>query len=105
MVVGLDAAPLGAGGPGGERAWVERHLVVAEPARRMPVAVAPDHVRQVLLQRSPARHVEYLHAPARAEDGEAPVDGPYGEGDLEAVARGPYQPGLRVRRGAVACGV
>ena len=91
--------------PGGQRARLERHLVVAELPRRVSMAVAPDHVRQVLLQRPPAGHVEYLHAPAGAEDGDAPVDRPRRQGDLEAVALGPREPGLRVRRGAVTGGV
>ena len=94
MMMRLDHEPLGSRRPGGERARLKAHLVVAERARRVAMSV---RLVEVLDERASQRHVQDLHAPADAEQRDLAVERPAEQRHLEAVALGPGAAGLGMR--------
>ena len=104
MVIALHRGSLGADRAGGGRVLLEPHLVVGEAAGLRSVAVVADHVRQVLLERSAAGHVEHLHTAADPDHGQGAVERGRDKRELEAIAHrldrpSPRMAGLAVVRG------
>ena len=104
VVMGLRGMDVRAGGPSGERAGVERDIVVGavEGAGHATVLVVAVALGEVLVQRAAERDVHHLHPAADREHGQVAIERRAQQRDLEAVALGHGADRLGVRRGAVA---